>query len=46
MQVAWVERKYSVLDMMSVFDMLKNGIERQGNVVTKHIFHSSLIQGP
>ena len=44
MQVAWVGRKYSVLDMMSPFEMLKNGMPRQGDGLTKHIFHNSLIQ--
>lgn len=44
MQAAWAERQYSVLYMMSVFETLKNGIQRQGGGLTKHIFHSSLIQ--
>lgn len=44
MQAAWAERQYSVLYMMSVFETLKNGIQRQGGGLTKHIFHISLIQ--
>ena len=39
MQAAWAERQYSVLYMMSVFETLKNGIQRQGGGLTKHIFH-------
>ena len=45
MQAAWAERQYSVLYMTSVFETLKNGMQRQGGGLTKHIFHSSLIQG-
>ena len=30
--------------MMGLFEMLKNGIQRQGDGLTKHIFDNSLIQ--
>ena len=44
MQVAWVEESIQCWTWWVLFEMLKNGMPRQGDGLTKHIFHNSLIQ--